>query len=77
MASCVAGGAELEPPVRAPHTVYMKSLVSDRRPGLLPSSHHQGRGCHRRRRRDQTRRWTGGGRAEGSAPTEYDRTHQR
>ena len=26
MASCVACGAELEPPVRAPHTVYMKSL---------------------------------------------------
>ena len=26
MASCVAGGAELEPPVRAPDTVYVKSL---------------------------------------------------
>ena len=26
MASCVACGAEPEPPVRAPHTVYMKSL---------------------------------------------------
>ena len=26
MHSCVAGGAELEPPVRTPHTVYVKSL---------------------------------------------------
>ena len=26
MAKCVAGGAELEPPVRIPHTVYVKSL---------------------------------------------------
>ena len=26
MSSCVACGAELEPPVRVPHTVYVKSL---------------------------------------------------
>ena len=26
MPSCIAGGAELEPPVRVPHTVYVKSL---------------------------------------------------
>ena len=26
MPSCVACGAELEPPVRVPHTVYVKSL---------------------------------------------------
>ena len=26
MLSCVAGGAQLEPPVRAPHTVYVKTL---------------------------------------------------
>ena len=26
MATCVACGAELEPPVRAPHTVYVKTL---------------------------------------------------
>ena len=26
MPSCVACGAELEPPVRTPHTVYVKSL---------------------------------------------------
>ena len=26
MAQCVACGAELEPPVRAPHTVYVKTL---------------------------------------------------
>ena len=26
MSQCVACGAELEPPVRAPHTVYVKTL---------------------------------------------------
>ena len=26
MSKCVACGAELEPPVRTPHTVYVKSL---------------------------------------------------
>ena len=26
MLSCVAGGAQLEPPVRAPHTVHVKTL---------------------------------------------------
>ena len=26
MLSCVAGGAQLEPPLRAPHTVYVKTL---------------------------------------------------
>ena len=26
MPSCIACGAELEPPVRVPHTVYVKSL---------------------------------------------------
>ena len=26
MPSCIACGAELEPPVRAPHTVYVKTL---------------------------------------------------
>ena len=26
MANCVACGAELEPPVRIPHTVYVRSL---------------------------------------------------
>ena len=26
MSNCIAGGAELEPPVRAPHTVYVKTL---------------------------------------------------
>ena len=26
MLSCVAGGAQLEPPVRAPHTVYVKKI---------------------------------------------------
>ena len=26
MSKCLAGGAELEPPVRVPHTVYVKTL---------------------------------------------------
>ena len=26
MLSCVAGGAQLEPPVRVPHTVHVKTL---------------------------------------------------
>ena len=26
MLSCVAGGAQLEPPLRVPHTVYVKTL---------------------------------------------------
>ena len=26
MSNCIACGAELEPPVRAPHTVYVKTL---------------------------------------------------
>ena len=26
MSKCLAGGAELEPPIRAPHIVYVKTL---------------------------------------------------
>ena len=26
MSNCIACGAELEPPIRAPHTVYVKTL---------------------------------------------------
>ena len=28
MLSCVAGGAQLEPPVRVPHTVHVKTLYA-------------------------------------------------
>ena len=37
MLSCVAGGAQLEPPVRAPHTVYVKTLY---RIGVQDYSRH-------------------------------------
>ena len=47
MPSCVACGAELEPPVRIPHTVYVRSLY-----------HIAGQDyCHRRHHRGQGRRW--------------------
>ena len=68
MPSCVAGGAELEPPVRTPHTVYMKEPVPHRRPGLLPTPHHQGRGGRRRQHRRQGRRRAGGGQAPRVIP---------
>ena len=42
MPQCIARGAELEPPVRAPHTVYVKTLLPHRRPGLLSPPRHQG-----------------------------------
>ena len=65
MATCVACGAELEPPVRAPHTVYVKTLY--RIGGQDYCRHHIIRGGRGRRHhhRDQTRRRTGGRRAEG------------
>ena len=37
MLSCVAGGAQLEPPLRAPHTVYVKTLY---RIGVQDYSRH-------------------------------------
>ena len=51
MPSCVACGAEVEPPVRAPHTVYVKSLY--RIGGQDYCRHHilRARGGRRRRRR--------------------------
>ena len=56
MLSCVAGGAQLEPPVHAPHTVYVKTPLPHRRPELLSPPHHQGRGR------------AGGGQAPGVIP---------
>ena len=66
MPSCVACGAELEPPVRTPHTVYVKSLYRIAGQGLLPPPHHQGRGRRRRHHRGQGRRRSGGGPDPGS-----------
>ena len=67
MLSCVGCGAELEPPVRAPHTVYVKTLYRIGGQGLLPSPHREGRGGRRRNQRGQTQSRSGGGRVSGSA----------
>ena len=77
MPSCVACGAEVEPPVRAPDTVYVKSLY--RIGGQDYCRHHILKPAV-----------AAGGVAEirpgagpvavvprGAPPTEYDRTHQR
>ena len=42
MPKCAFCDAELEPPVRALHTVYVNSFTAHRRPGLLPTLRHQG-----------------------------------
>ena len=64
MPSCVACGAELEPPVRVPHTVYVKSLC--RIAGQDYCRHHIIR--------------AGGGPVvampRGAPSSEYDRPHQ-
>ena len=67
MASCVACGAELEPPVRAPHTVYVKTLY--RIGGQDYCRHHIIRAAVAAGviTEIRTRRRTGGRRAEGSA----------
>ena len=48
MPSCVACGAELEPPVRIPHTVYVRSLYH-----IAGQDYY----CRRRHHRGQGRRW--------------------
>ena len=60
MAHCIACGAELEPPVRAPHTVYVKSLYRIAGQDYCRHPRHQGRRGRRRDRRGQARRWPGG-----------------
>ena len=47
MASCVACGAELEPPVRVPHTVYVKTLYRCKRRREFDQSRHPGLGIPR------------------------------
>ena len=67
MSNCIACGAELEPPIRAPHTVYVKTLY--RIAGQDYCRHHIIRAADGRRRhhRGQARRRSGGGQAPGSA----------
>ena len=68
MPSCVAGGAELEPPIpRSPHRLRQEP-VPHRRTGLVPPPHHQGCGGRRRHQRDQCRRRPGGDPAPGVIP---------
>ena len=48
MPSCVACGSELEPPVRTPHTVYVKTFYRIAGQDYCHQPHHQGRrGCRR------------------------------
>ena len=44
MPSCVACGAELEPPVRIPHTVYVRSLYRIAGQDYCRRRHHRGQG---------------------------------
>ena len=62
MSICVACGAQLEPPVRVPHTVYVKSLyrVAGQdycrhhviRAAVTARHHHRAQGRRRSRRTD-------------------------
>ena len=55
MPDCVACGAELEPPVRTLHTVYVKTLYHIGGQDL-PPPYHQGCRGRRRHHRGQGRR---------------------
>ena len=62
MPNCVACGAELEPPARARHTVYVKTLYQ-----LAGQTYcrHQGHGGRRPHHRGEGRRRSGGGCSPG------------
>ena len=76
MSNCIACGAELEPPVRAPHTVYVKTLY--RIAARDYCRHHIIRAATAAGviTEVQARRRSGGGQATGAQSTEYDRPHQ-
>ena len=67
MPQCVACGAELLPPVRTPHIVYVQTLY--RIAGQDYCRHHVIRAAvaARHHHRGQTRRRTGGGHEPGSS----------
>ena len=76
MPQCVACGADLEPPVRAPHTVYVKSLY--RIAGRDYCRHHIIRAAVAAGVIAEIRAGTGPVAAgtRGVPSTEYDRPHQ-
>ena len=77
MPQCVACGAELEPPVRTPHTVYVKTLY--RIGGQDYCRHHVIRAAVIAGIIVEVKAGAGPVVAtpRGAHPTEYDRTHQR
>ncbi len=76
MPSCVACGAELEPPVRVPHTVYVKSLY--RLGGQDYCRHHIIRAAVAAGVITEVRAGAGsvGVVSRGAPPAEYDRPQQ-
>ena len=76
MSNCIAGGAELEPPVRAPHTVYVKTLY--RIAGQDYCRHHIIRAATAAGVITEVKPGAGPvvARPRGAQSTEYDRPHQ-
>ena len=76
MPSCVACSAELEPPVRAPHTVYVKTLY--RIDGQDYSRHHIIRAAVAAGVITEVRAGVGPVAvvSRGAPPAEYDRPQQ-
>ena len=77
MPNCVACGAELEPPVRVPHTVYIKTLY--RIAGQDYYRHHIIRAATAAGVITEVKPDAGPVAVvpRGAQSTEYDRTHQR
>ena len=77
MPNCVACGAELEPPVRVPHTVYIKTLY--RIAGQDYYRHHIIRAATAAGVITEVKPGAGPVAVvpRGAQSTEYDRTHQR
>ena len=55
MPSCIACGTELEPPARAPHTVYVNVLYRIAGQDFCPPTHHQSCGGRRPNHRGSVR----------------------
>ena len=77
MPSCVAGSTELEPPVRAPHTVYVKTLY--RIGGQDYCCHHMIRAAVAAGVIAEVKPGSGSAAVvrQGTPLTEYDQFHQR
>ena len=76
MSNCIACGAELEPPIRAPHTVYVKTLY--RIAGQDYCRHHIIRAATAAGVITEVKPGAGPVVAmpRGAQSTEYDRPHQ-